>query len=55
MKVHPSALKHGITETDILYAVENSAFASDPDEDIPAKQFVLGFDRSGIDRHAICT
>ncbi|MGB3257388.1 MAG: hypothetical protein WBG89_10200 [Ornithinimicrobium sp.] len=34
MKVNPSALKHGIGEPDILYAAENWAYASDPDEDI---------------------
>lgn len=48
MKVNSSALKHGINETDILYAAENWAYASDPDDDMPAKQFVLGFDRSAV-------
>lgn len=47
MKVGSSALRHGISESDILHAAENWAYASDPDDDIPAKQFVLGFDRSG--------
>lgn len=47
MKVSPSALKHGVSELDILYAAENWSYASAPDDDIPAKQFVLGFDRSG--------
>lgn len=47
MKVAPSALKHGISELDILYAVENWAYASQPDDDTPAKQFVLGFDSNG--------
>jgi hypothetical protein len=47
VKVHPSALKHGVSESDILYAAENWVYASDPDDDLPAKQFVLGFDRSG--------
>ncbi|AXH97394.1 toxin [Ornithinimicrobium avium] len=47
MKVNPSALKHGLTEPDILHAAENWAYASEPDDDMPAKQFVLGFDRSG--------
>ena len=47
MKIAPSALKHGISELDILYAAENWAYASQPDEDIPAKQFVLGFDLNG--------
>nr|WP_306270643.1 hypothetical protein [Ornithinimicrobium sp. HY1793] len=30
-----------------MYAVNHWAYASDPDDDMPAKQFVLGFDRSG--------
>ena len=47
VKIAPSALKHGISELDILYAAENWAYASQPDEDIPAKQFVLGFDLTG--------
>ncbi len=47
MKVNPSALTHVISQTDILYAAENWAYASDPDDDMPTKQFVLGFDRSG--------
>lgn len=47
MKVNPSALKHGISEPDILRAAENAVYVSEPDEDIPAKQFVLGFDPSG--------
>lgn len=47
MKVGPSALKHGLSEADILCAAKNWAYASEPDDDVPAKQFVLGFDRSG--------
>ena len=47
MRVSSSALRHGISEADILYAAENWAYASEPDDDMPAKQFVLGFDRSG--------
>lgn len=47
MKVNPSALRHGISEADILYAAENWAYSSDPDDEMPAKQFVLGFDRRG--------
>ncbi|WP_200942510.1 hypothetical protein [Knoellia sp. Soil729] len=41
MKVAPSALKHGISELDILYAVENWAYVSQPDDDTPAKQLVI--------------
>ena len=47
MKVNPSALKHGVSELETLCAVESWAYASEPDDDMPAKQFVLGFDRSG--------
>ena len=47
MSVNPSALKHGIREPDILYAAENWVYASDTDDDMPAKQLVLGFDRGG--------
>lgn len=47
MKVGTSALKHGISDTDILHAAENWAYASQPDDDVPAKQFVLGFDPNG--------
>lgn len=45
MKVSTSALKHGISELDILFAAENWAYASEPDDEIPAKQFVLGLIR----------
>ena len=47
MRVNHSALKHGIGEKDILHAVAHRAYESEPDDDIPAKQFVLGFDRHG--------
>lgn len=47
MKVNPSALKHGLTETDILHPAHNWAYASEPDDDMPAKQFVLGLDTNG--------
>ena len=38
MKDNPSALKHGVSELDILYAAENWSYASEPDDDMPAKQ-----------------
>jgi hypothetical protein len=47
VKVAPSALKHGISELDILYAAENWAYSSQPDDDVPAKHLVLGFDSNG--------
>ena len=47
MRISPSALKHGISESDILHVAENWAYASEPDDDMPAKRLVLGFDRNG--------
>lgn len=47
MKVNSSAFKHGISEDDILFAAENWAYASRPDDPMPAKQLVLGFDTGG--------
>lgn len=47
MKVASSALKHGISELDILHAAENWAYASQPDDDVPSKHLVLGFDSNG--------
>lgn len=47
MNIHPSALKHGIDEKDILCAVEQRAYESEPDDDMPAKQFILGWDTHG--------
>lgn len=46
-EVHRSALKHGVSEEDILRAATHRAYESEPDDDLPAKQFVLGFDRHG--------
>ncbi len=47
MKVHHSARKHGIADDDILHAATSRVYESEPDDDLPAKQFVLGFDRHG--------
>ena len=47
MKVHRSALKHAISETDGLYAAEHAVFAADLDEENPAREFRLGFDTAG--------
>ena len=47
MKVNHSARKHGIADKDILHAAASRAYESEPDDDVPAKQFVLGFDRHG--------
>ncbi len=47
MKVNHTARKHGITDEDILHAAASRAYESEPDDDLPAKQFVLGFHRHG--------
>ena len=47
MKVHNSALKHGISAADALYATNHRIYESWPDDDVPAKQFVMGFDSQG--------
>lgn len=44
MRINPSALKHGITEEDILHTDSHRAYESEPDDDVPAKEFVLGWD-----------
>jgi len=47
VKVNPSALKHGIRPEDALHAAAHWAFASEPDENSPARQLRLGFDTAG--------
>ena len=47
MKVHHSALKHGVSAEDALQAAANAVYESEPDDDVSAKQFVLGWDRHG--------
>ena len=42
MRNNLSALKHGVAEADILHAAEHRAFESEPDDDMPAKQFISG-------------
>lgn len=42
-----TALKHGIEAEDSLAAAANPVYVSDLDDDSPARQFRLGFDRSG--------
>lgn len=43
----PLCAAPGIDELDILHAVEDAAYLSEPDDDMPAKQIVLGFDPRG--------
>lgn len=47
MKVHKSALKHGVEPDDAVHAAPYAVFVSDLDDDSPARQFRLGFDTAG--------
>ncbi len=47
MRVHSSALKHGVAPDDAIFAATNWAFASDLDDGNPAREFRLGFDPAG--------
>lgn len=46
MKVNLSALTHGISEADILHAAAHPVFLSEPDDDMPAKQFASASTRT---------
>jgi len=47
VKVNSSALKHGVRPEDALHAATHWAYASEPDEDNPARQLRPGFDTAG--------
>jgi hypothetical protein len=47
MKVHDSALKHGIAPEDAIYAATWSLWVEDLDENSPSRQLRLGFDTRG--------
>ncbi len=47
MKVHASALKHGIDAEDILQAAAWPVWVEDLDDDSPGRQLRLGFDTKG--------
>lgn len=47
MKVHASALKHGIGSEDAIQAASWSLWIEDLDEDSPSRQLRLGFDTRG--------
>ncbi|MCL3778467.1 MULTISPECIES: toxin [unclassified Actinomyces] len=47
MRVHQSALKHGVDAQDSIHAAQHRVYESRPDDDVPAKQFIMGFDRQG--------
>lgn len=46
MEVHPAALRHGVSESDILHAIENSMVVEEVGED-PMRFLVLGPDSAG--------
>lgn len=47
MKVHKSALKHGISAEDSTYAATWALWIDELDEESPARQLRLGFDAHG--------
>ncbi len=47
MRVHDSALKHGVDPADAVYAADRAVFLVELDENSPARQLRLGFDSSG--------
>ena len=47
MKVHASALKHGVSAEDAVQAAEWPLWIEDLDEDSPSRQLRLGFDTRG--------
>lgn len=47
MRVHDSALKHGIEAHAAVYAAERPVFVADLDNDSALRQLRLGFDPSG--------
>jgi hypothetical protein len=47
VKVHPSALKHGIAPEDALQAAMWPLWIEDLDDDSPARQLRIGFDTQG--------
>ena len=47
MKVHDSALKHGVGADDAIQAATWALWIEDLDDDSPARQLRLGFDTSG--------
>ena len=47
MKVHHSALKHGVHPSDAINAATWALWVEDLDDDSPARQLRLGFDTQG--------
>ena len=47
MRVHGSALKHGVLDEDAIHAATWAVWIEDLDDDSPARQLRLGFDTHG--------
>lgn len=47
MKVHDSALKHGVDPEDAVYAAMWALWIEELDDENPARQLRLGFDTGG--------
>ncbi len=47
MRVHPSALTHGVDAEDAIQAATWATWIEDLDDDSPARQLRLGFDTHG--------
>lgn len=47
MRVHHSALKHGVHPSDAINAATWALWVEDLDDDSPARQLRLGFDTQG--------
>lgn len=47
ISIHPSALKHGIPEEDIIYAATWPLWIEPLDEGNPQRELRLGFDTAG--------
>jgi hypothetical protein len=47
VKVHASALKHGVEPDEAIRAASDPVFVSDLDDDSPSRQLRLGFDSAG--------
>lgn len=47
MRIHPSALKHGIAPEDAIQSATWATWVEDLDDDTPARQLRLGFDTHG--------
>jgi hypothetical protein len=47
VKVHDSALKHGVTSEDAVQAATWALWVEEIDDDSPARQLRLGFDTRG--------